>query len=269
MRPNSFIFTLFGDFVHQAGEVNDALWVGTLVRLMASFGLSEQAVRQGISRMTRQGWLLPSRQGNRAFYAVTPHGRRRIEELSPRIYGAAPPWDGKWRMLTYNVRESSRERRDKLRKDLTVLGWAPLSASTWISPMNALEAAREAAEINGILGEIELFVSKNEGPRTDRELLEYCWNLPQIAQAYRGFLEHYAPRLERELAKAALTDEDAFVERLRLVYDFRKFAYLDPGLPTELLPADWPGIQAASLFRNYYEAIRKKSTRFFEIARAS
>jgi len=265
-RPNSFIFTLYGDFVHSQSPSDGVLWVGALVRLMAPFGLSEQAVRQAISRMTRQRWLAPQKLGNRAFYAVTARGRRRIEELSPRIYGPQIEWDGKWRMLTYSVREANRERRDGLRKDLTVLGWAPLSASTWISPSDALAGAREAAESNGVLGDIDLFVSKNEGFHSDRELLERCWNLPKIAEAYRGFITRYAPHLERERTQNCLSDEEAFIERLWLVHDYRKFAYLDLGLPTALLPSDWPGIQAAALFREYYEAIGAKSMRFFEAA---
>jgi phenylacetic acid degradation operon negative regulatory protein len=30
--------------------------------------------------------------------------------------------------------------------------------------------------------------------------------------------------------------------------DWRQLPYSDPGLPTELLPADWTGIRAADLF---------------------
>src|SRR5579862_5466762 len=85
-RPNSFIFTLYGDMVHRLSP-DGSLWVGTLIRLMASFGVSEPAVRQAVSRMSRQGCLFARRHGNRAFYSVTDRGRRRIEELTPRIYG--------------------------------------------------------------------------------------------------------------------------------------------------------------------------------------
>ena len=67
---------------------------------MAAFGVSSQAVRQAVSRMTRQGWLVARRDGNRAFYMVTARGRRRIEELSPRIYGPVIEWDGRWRLLS-------------------------------------------------------------------------------------------------------------------------------------------------------------------------
>ncbi len=263
-RPNSFIFTLYGDFVHRTEGGDAAIWIGSLARLMASFGISEPAVRQAVSRMSRQGWLQATRRGNRAFYTVTGRGRRRIELLSPRIYGPVVDWDGRWRMLTYSVAETKRERRDRLRKDLSVLGWAPLSASTWISPSDALDDARDAAEAAGVLAEIDLFEGEYRGPRSDRELLERCWDLNAIAEAYDEFVVRYRPRLELERSSSAFDDEAAFVERMWLVHDFRKFAYVDPGLPSELLPAHWQGNVAAALFREYYAEIAVKSARFFE-----
>lgn len=261
-RPNSFVFTLYGDLVHR--HLSDgALWIGSLIALMASFGLSEAAVRQAVSRMSRQGWLSSKKAGNRAYYTVTERGRRRIEGLSPRIYGPVVEWDGRWRMLAYGVTEGERERRDRLRKELTVLGWAPLSSSTWVSPSDALDDVRDIAAAAGLLGSIDLFEAEYRGPGSDRELLQKCWDLDAIAAAYGTFIRAYEPRLALERRTAPLSDEAAFVERLWLVHDYRKFTYIDPGLPSTLLPAHWPGTTAAALFREYYAAIDRKSLRFF------
>ncbi|MDQ2866288.1 MAG: phenylacetic acid degradation operon negative regulatory protein PaaX [Candidatus Eremiobacteraeota bacterium] len=264
-RPNSFIFTLYGDMVHRHIE-DGTLWIGALIALMSTFGLSEPAVRQAVSRMSRQGWLLANRLGNRAYYSVTERGRRRIEGLSPRIYGPVVEWDGRWRMLTYGVAEAQRERRDRLRKELTVLGWAPLSSSAWLSPSDGLDDARDVAASAGLLANVDLFVASYRGPASDRELLEKCWNLDAIASAYEDFITAYEPRLARERGEAALSDEAAFVERMWLVHDYRKFAYIDPGLPSTLLPAHWQGTTAAALFREYYAAIDRKSLRFLKQA---
>ena len=266
-RPNSFIYTLFGDFVQRDPAAPHELWVGGLIRLMGEFGLSEQAVRQAVSRMSRQGWLRAQKRGSRSFYALTDRGRRRVEAISPRIYGPVVEWDGRWRMLTYSVAEIKREGRDGLRKDLTVLGWAPLSASTWLSPHDALDAARSAAEANGVLENIDLFAGEYFGPHTDRELLERCWDLPAIAAQYRDFIARYEPRLQNERANRGMRDDEAFVERMWLVHDYRKFTYVDPGLPSTLLPAHWPGTSAAALFREYYALISNKAEYFFRHAR--
>ncbi|HZY97633.1 MAG TPA: PaaX family transcriptional regulator C-terminal domain-containing protein [Candidatus Cybelea sp.] len=263
-RPNSFIFTLYGDMVHRLGG-DGSLWIGTLIRLMSSFGVSSAAVRQAVSRMSRQGWLVARRHGNRAFYAVTERGRRRIEELEPRIYGPVIEWDGRWRLLSYAIGEEHRKRRERLRKELSALGWATLSPSTWITPSDTLAAALDAARATQTLDAVHFFTSEYRGPLSDRELIERCWNLPEIASAYRQFIARYAPCLEREREDADLTDEAALVERLWLVHDYRKFAYVDPGLPSELLPAHWPGTAAAALFREYYAAIGAKSQRYFHL----
>jgi phenylacetic acid degradation operon negative regulatory protein len=260
-RPNSFIFTLFGDVVEREGS-DHSLALGSLVQLMGTFGVSEAAVRQAVSRLARQGWLVAARRGNRAFYAVTERGRRRIEELNPRIYGPVIEWDGRWRMLTYTVEESRRERRDRLRKELAVLGWAPLSASVWISPSDSLPAARSAAESAGASDAVHLFLGEYRGPLGDRELVARCWDLAEIAQAYHEFIDRYAAQLERERDTRGLSDEEAFVDRLWLVHDYRRFAYIDPGLPSELVPAHWPGTTAAAIFREYYELLKMKSLRY-------
>lgn len=245
-------------------ENDEALWIGGLIRLMASFGVSSQAVRQAVSRMTRQGWLAARREGNRAYYRVTERGRRRIEELSPRIYGPVIEWDGHWRLISYAIGEAHRRRREQLRKELTTLGWGQLSASTWISPSDTLEAVREAARATKTSEAIQLFVAEYRGPLTDRELLGRCWDVAAIAAAYRDFIARYRPRVERALGDG-LSDEGAFVERLWLVHDYRRFASLDPGLPSELLPAHWPGTTAAALFREYYAVIAPKSQRYFHL----
>lgn len=263
-RPNSLIFTLYGDMVaRRPGD--GALWIGALIRMMAPFGVTPAAVRQAVSRMSRQGWLVAERQGKRAYYRVTERGRRRIDELSPRIYGPVIEWDGRWRLLTYAIGEARRKRREQLRKELAALGWAQLSPTTWISPSDTIIAAREAALATGTLAAVNLFTSEYRGPLSDRQLLERSWNVEEIAAAYRRFIALYEPRLRAEREQSKLSDESAFAERLWLVHDYRKFAYLDPGLPSELLPAHWPGTSAAAVFREYYAAIDAKSQRYFHL----
>jgi phenylacetic acid degradation operon negative regulatory protein len=260
-RPTSLIFSLYGDLVHAADDgVEPGFWLGALVELMSAFDLSEAAVRQAVSRMARQGWLRAERRGKRAYYTVTERGRRRIQELSPRIYGPVIEWDGIWRILATTI--DVRDARIRLRQELRVLGWAPLSPAIWISPSDSVQSASEAADRYGAAAGTHLFTGTYEGPLSDRELVERCWDLPSVAAAYDGFISTYGPRLEREHKARAAGDSDAFAERLWLVHDFRKFVYLDPGLPSELVPAHWPGTIAAAIFREYYALLAGKAQHF-------
>jgi phenylacetic acid degradation operon negative regulatory protein len=255
-RPSSFIYTLMGDLVrYEGGEI----WIGSLARFMAEFGISEPAVRQAISRMTRQGWMSGRKVGNRSYYAMTARGIERVDKVSPRIY--RPPedsWDGHWRLVAYSVPERIRENRDRFRKDLTVVGFAPLGPSLWLSPRDVLDAARDAAVQSGILDHVDFFEAQSRGPRGDQDLLATCWNLESIATSYRAFIhtyEHYPVLLD--------DDARAFVAREWLVHDYRKFIYVDPGLPLSLLPDAWPAARASALFRSQYDRLTPGALRFF------
>jgi phenylacetic acid degradation operon negative regulatory protein len=41
---------------------------------------------------------------------------------------------------------------------------------------------------------------------------------------------------------------EAFADYVRVLTDWRRLPYLDPGLPAELLPRGWAGTQAAEIF---------------------
>lgn len=260
-RPTSFIYTLMGDVVRTYGG---EIWIGSLGRLMAEFGLSEAAVRQAVSRTSRQGWMTSRKVGARSYYAMTERGRERVDKVSPRIY--EPPdatWDGRWRMLAYSIPEHKREGRDRLRKDLTVLGFAPLGISLWLSPREMLDAAREAARASDLEDCVDTFIGESRGPKGDRELVRSCWDLTRIARDYQDFIDTYEPRLAALRARRP-TDAHAFVERAWVVHDYRRFIYLDPGLPLALMPPDWPAVRASRLFRDYYDAVTPQALGFFE-----
>ena len=72
-------------------------------------------------------------------------------------------WDGKWRMVFFDVAETDRDKRDSLRGYLKKLGLKQMQESVWISPYdigNEVRYLRELLEIPhsvklGVLDEIE------------------------------------------------------------------------------------------------------------------
>ena len=61
-----------------------------------------------------------------------------------------------------------------------------------------------------------------------------------------------------------LSDEECFIARANLVHEYRKFLFIDPFLPKELLPERWSGNHAALLFNQYYKMLAEPASRFFE-----
>jgi phenylacetic acid degradation operon negative regulatory protein len=238
VNARSALFDLFGDHLRSRGGRAP---VAALVRLLAPLDIAAPAVRTAVSRMVRQGWLDPVRLPGGPGYALTPRAVRRLDEAGARIYRTRDQsWDGRWHLLI-TTRVPDRAARDRLRSGLGLFGFAPLDDSTWIGPGTSSEVdAMLAAE--GIRA--ERFTAYHDGD--SRSLVSQAWDLEGLARSYTRWLDE-AQDLVGTIG-SQVGDEHAFAVRSRLVHEWRKFLFTDPGLPRELLPEDWPGAKAARFF---------------------
>jgi phenylacetic acid degradation operon negative regulatory protein len=73
------------------------------------------------------------------------------------------------------------------------------------------------------------------------------WDLDELERHYESFIRAHEPAL-RALGSGPAGGPEAFAGYVRVLTDWRRLPYLDPGLPAELLPEGWVGIRAAELF---------------------
>lgn len=256
------MFTLFGDYIMQRGG---EIWVGSLIQIAARFGLSQQAVRSALSRMGQHGWLRVRRVGNRSYYRATPRAKRLLEEGERRIFARRQdPWDGQWHVLVYSIPERKRVLRTELRKQLAWLGYGPLSSGSWICPHDVADEVRGLAESLGIAGHVETFTARHEAGSTDRELAARCWDLAGIDRRYHEFFARYGPLYEDLTQQDVVDESECFVRRFLLIHEFRKFFFIDPELPAELLPEQWHGALARDLFHNFHGLLAEPANRYFD-----
>lgn len=254
VNARSALFDLYGDHLRSRGSQAP---VASLVRMLAALGISAPAARTAISRMVRQGWLAPARLAGGPGYALTPKAGRRLDEAADRVYRRGEAgWDGRWHLVVCGqIKE--RGRRERVRASLGYLGYAPAGENTWISPHPSAElAALLAAEHLPA----DTFVATYDGD--PGELLARAWDLEALAAAYREWLAQAAGLLAT-LGPAA-SDEAVFALRSTLVHEWRKFLFRDPGLPSELLPPDWPGHAAAGLFQAESARLLPAASRFVD-----
>ena len=136
-RPRAAMLTLYGDYVRYRGV---EIGIGSLIKLLGNFGLSEQSVRSAVSRMCRAGLLRVRHNGTKSYYSLTEMGMSMVEEGERRIFERNnSSWNGYWSVVVYYIPEEKREARDKLRQELTWIGYGPLSTATWISPHDPLK----------------------------------------------------------------------------------------------------------------------------------
>ncbi len=264
MHPRSMFFTLYGVYIRHFAE---EIWQNSLIKLMTEFGFSEQAVRASLARLAAQGWVELRKEGRNSYLKMTPKGLQRVNEAANRIYRQQPePWNGDWFLLTYTIPEELRGVRDQLRTDLAWWGFGMLGTSTWITPHNLSNQMIELINSYRIAPYVAFFTARYQGPESNRALVEKSWNLAEVNGRYREFLLHFEPLYAEAsilLGQGKLSDRECFVQRTRLVHEYRKFLFADPALPEELLADDWLGGQAFQLFQRYDLLLAEGAGRFF------
>ncbi len=253
MNARAALFDVYGDHLRARGGLAP---VAALVRLLGALDIAAPAVRTAVSRMVRQGWLAPAATGSGPGYRLTPRAAQRLDEAAERIYRSAPTsWDGKWDVLVVD-RVPDRARRERLRDGLSFLGYATVRDSVWI-------AARPSVEVEPLLATegvtAERFSASYQGRAAG--LVARVWDLEAIGRSYQRWLDETAGRL---VLVEPPDDEAAFAVRSRLVHEWRKFLFRDPGLPQPLLPAGWPGDKARRWFAEESARLLPAATRFVD-----
>ncbi len=246
-RPKSLILDVYGRYSAQfAGWIA----VGDLVRMMELLDVDEQAVRSAVSRMTRRGLLEPEVRGRVRGYRTTAQADELLADGDRRIYASMQPAslaDG-WVLVSFSMPESDRNKRHVLRSKLTWHGMGNLSSGLWIGPARILDEVTETLVAEGFAEYADIFGAHYEGLGNVADLVRHSWDLDALAASYHEFLDDQQPVSAQLGGRRPDDDSLAFALYTRALHEWRKFPYLDPGLPSELLPNDWPGGPAAELF---------------------
>ena len=248
MRARSTIFTLYTELVYPG----DTVWVGRLVRWMELLGFSEPAVRAAVSRSAARGWILPERQGRRAYYKLSPRVSWQVRQVRRRLTdGVDGSWDGRWRMLVYAVPEGMRSQRDKFRNELVLLGYGTPAPGVWISPTADLGATAELISYYDLAPYVEVFQAERLGSQPVESLVARTFHLEEAEERYRRLSERL------EAVPSDPDPETAFVELIQLVHEARKILFFDPGLPKQLAPAAFAGGEVRQRFTDVRQRLRQ------------
>lgn len=252
MHARSALFDVYGDHLRDRGSQAP---VAALVRLLDPVGIAAPAVRTAISRMVSEGWLEPVLLRPGRGYRATSRTIRWLDDVSARVYRSVErTWDGRWHLALVD-QPVARPDRNRLRADLSFIGYAELTPHTWVSPF-------PRAELDEVLARAGATARLVRADLIDPSPIK-AWDLPGLAAAYERFVAEADALLHGvDEDGAADADEAAFAARFRLVHEWRKFLFTDPGLPDDLLPANWPGRAAAELFTGEARRLKPAADRF-------
>lgn len=236
------LLTILGEFVLPSTE---GLWTSALLRATSAVGIGEAAARQALARTAAAGWLKAEHAGRKAYWHLTPAGRRMLSTGAERIYGFRQErgdWDGQWVVVIASVPEAKRELRHRLRTRLGWAGFGSMGQGTWICPFtDREEEARKVVRELGVEQGALSFVARFGCIGDAKSVIARAWDLPCLEDRYTDFVRIFS-------RCRPVTPREMFVAHTSLVHAWRAFPLVDPDLPAALLPRSWSGVKAKEVF---------------------
>ena len=238
----SLLLTVLGEFVLPRGE---PVWTQVLIDVLGLLEVENKSARQALARTAAEGLLVSDRSGRRVRWSLSEQGTRLLTDGAARIYGfsaATRPWEGRWLVLLVSVPEARRQLRHRLRTRLAWAGLGSPAPGVWVTPDPSKqdEAADVIADLE-LTGVTSSFVGPFGAIGEQDAVVAQAWDLAEVEAAYDEFLDAFADADPH-------TSAEVLAHQIHLVHAWRRFPFLDPKLPAELLPEQWAGTRAAELF---------------------
>lgn len=104
---------------------------------------NKKTIYDTIFRLEEQGYLRKLEERGKKRYIATLKGKAKILSYLKKD----KKWDGKWRIVVFDIPETKKKMRNYFRGKLFELGFRKLQESVWISPYNIADIVEELIEI--------------------------------------------------------------------------------------------------------------------------
>jgi len=152
-------------------------------------------------------------------------------------------WDGRWRLVLFDVPESRRSTRDKLRKYLHRHGFGFLQNSVWVTPdpVNLERSLLAGGPVD--VESLILLEARQCAGETDAEIVAGAWDFAEINRRYAKHGQVLARRPRGRIgSEPAAATFHRWLKEERLAW--MSVVELDPLLPSCLLPPEYAGADA-------------------------
>lgn len=225
------------------------LTVGELVEMAALFGISDGAARTCLWRMASAGELT-SDDGIYALAGRLLERRQRVDDASRIDDTALPPWDGTWELAVVSLDRRPATDRLALRKAATALHLGELREGMWLRPDNL-----DRNRLPTMRAVVDQQCVHFHGAETDipAETVRSVFRLDDWAVDARRLTAAMGDELDVEVLGA-----DDFAYQFALSIAAVRHLQLDPLLPAELIPRQWPAHAMRNTYRRFDEVFKRR-----------
>lgn len=173
-------------------------------------------------------------------YSLTDKGFLELCLKFPFFRFLKEKWDGRWRIISYEIPEKQREIRDRLRREMQGWGLGPWHRSFWLTPHPVIDNLKEL--VFGRQEEKYIQAFESQHIFGDREILiEKVWGKTVLEKKYREMFKKW-----HDILSGAGDKIEKFQTVINQYVDLLR---QDPGLPKELVGDNWIGFEAFNIFK--------------------
>ncbi|GAA3525880.1 PaaX family transcriptional regulator C-terminal domain-containing protein [Nocardioides daeguensis] len=235
---------------------------GSLVSLMEAVDVSGARTRTALTRLKAKGVVATDVRDGASGYVLTPRAEQLIERDSQRI--VAPRFmtaDSPWCVVSFSIPEEQRDLRHQLRRRLTWVGCGSVAAALLIAPGFMVDEIEQIVADLDVADRVTLFmVDSIRGATEPAVAVQRWWDLESVWALHDEFRQRVAPDVEA--FRASGEPRAAFRTWVRALDAWRPITYVDPALPAEFLPTDWPGNETIPLFLELQDLVREPAAAY-------
>lgn len=202
--------------------------------------------RSNFSRMVldriKTGEIEKRVKGDDVYLRLTSAGKNKIVRDFPMLNFQNKKWDGKWRVVVFDIKEMNRYLRDRLRDKLKELGFGMLQESVWITPHDIGKDMREFLEERKLGATVFVLEVENVLAGDRNNLINKIWRINDLNYFYEEILNEVEVILNDRVPLPTAYFKKRRAEKIQKIREKYLQALLtDPCLPKELLPENWVG----------------------------
>lgn len=201
-----------------------------------SLTLFDRLQGKRIQKSLRRALYDLARHGYHRRWKITDEAYRRLRELTP-VYRRERPWDRSLFLVIFDIPENLKRSRDRLRNALEEAHCGMIQKSVWVGMEDPAPALHDVVAWNELDDFVLVSKIGRDGYLSEERigsLLQKAFRLDRLNLRYKAFLDDVVSTKYRPADLA-----------LRFLGILKR----DPQLPFELLPDDWLGDRAFSVYQ--------------------
>jgi CRISPR-associated endonuclease Cas2 len=194
-------------------------------------------------RMLKIGNIEKIVKNGETYLRLTSQGKQKLVRDFPLVLLKGKKWKGTGTLVVFDIEETQKTERNKLRRWLLSLGAGKVQRSVYLSSYDIVYEVIEAVRNFGLENQVEVFPVDLRFIKNKKKFAYKVWQLGKLEKEYQLILNDIFTLKEQRMQ-----GEEKAIRKIRK--QFLEVLLVDPCLPKEFLPTDWIGERVRKLVKS-------------------